>query len=281
MTLHDAPEFNTRVAKEVITGLVRRGGQVNAGVCGVITDEKHADFGRLVYNVWFSVNPQYSVYDNHANFRVVESKDGFVTLDGTFRLKGSVNGDTHVNRSFYLPSNRSRQGRQAWEGIDSFLALFRRIGQNRDKNIITQDVLQQTLTTLWWATDHAMKNVAWSPGDLEPLRKAWAEVEVLWTPPHPDDEPPITDEETMRLSIRPAKSSVVETVKTEHQIIVTMSAGDIDVALIEWAKKNLGFAPPEGAIIRVELHEEGCDDHGTEGEPAYARLTTEMTTVVK
>ena len=55
----DAPKFRTRMAKEILAGLVRRGGNVNAGACGVVTDEKHAEFGQTVYNVWFSRDPKY------------------------------------------------------------------------------------------------------------------------------------------------------------------------------------------------------------------------------
>ena len=80
----------------------------------------------------------------------------------------------------------------------------------------------------------------------------------------------------------PTTSSITDTeeVRTERKIAVTMSAADMDAALIEWAKKHLGFNPPEGANIQVEIREEGCDDHGTEGEPAYAKLTVDVVTRV-
>jgi hypothetical protein len=75
-------------------------------------------------------------------------------------------------------------------------------------------------------------------------------------------------------------SSITDTeeVRTERKITVTMSQEDMEAAIIEWAKKNLGFNPPEGADIHVEIQGEGCDDHGTEGEPAYAKLTVDVVT---
>ena len=287
----DAPKFRTRMAKDILAGLVRRGGNVNAGACGVVTDEKHAEFGSTVCNVWFSRDPKYPQhYDGHANFRLTEAKNDFVRLEGSFRLHGTY-GDGQVTRNFPLPSGRSREGRYAWGGVEAYLALFRRIGQNRDHSIISKDVLDQALTILWWGADQSMKNTTWSPGDFEPLRKAWAEVAPLWTPPRPDDELPDyvrntldipwpEEEETMPRPSRPTTSSITDTeeVKTERKIVVTMSAADMDAALIEWAKKNLNFNPPEGADIDVLIQGEGCDDHGTEGEPAYAKLTVDMVT---
>jgi hypothetical protein len=70
-----------------------------------------------------------------------------------------------------------------------------------------------------------------------------------------------------------SETGVYQEERVERKVVVTMSAADIDAALIEWAKKNLNFNPPEGASIQVEVNEEGCDDHGTAGEPAYATLT--------
>lgn len=77
----------------------------------------------------------------------------------------------------------------------------------------------------------------------------------------------------------PTTSSITDTeeVRTERKIVVTMSAADMDAALIEWAKKNLNFNPPEGANIQVEIREEGNDDYGTEG-PAFAKLTVDVVT---
>jgi hypothetical protein len=82
---------------------------------------------------------------------------------------------------------------------------------------------------------------------------------------------------------RPTTSSIADTeeVRIERKVVVTMSAADMDAALIEWAKKNLNFNPPEGADIHVEVQGEGCDDHGTEGEPAYAKLTVAVVTNLK
>ena len=284
----DAPKFRTRMAKEILAGLVRRGGNVNAGACGVVTDEKHAEFGQTVYNVWFSRDPKYPQhYDDHANFRLTESKFSFVRLEGSFRLRGT-NGDGQVARNFPLPSERSRACRYAWEGVEAYLALFRRIGQNQDSSIISKDVMDQALTLLWWGMDQAMKNAAWNPSDFEPLRKAWSEVAPLWTPPRDDDELPDyvrntldipwPEEEPMPRTSRPTTSSITEEVRTERKITVTMSAADIDAALIEWAKKNLNFKPPEGADIQIDLREEGNDDNGNHGEPAYATLTVDMVT---
>ena len=276
------------MAKEILVGLVRRGGNVNAGACGVVTDEKHAEFGQTVYNVWFSRDPKYPQhYDDHANFRLTEAKNGFVRLEGNFRLRGTY-GDGQVTRNFPLPSGRSREGRYGWEGVEAYLALFRRIGQNQDSSIISKDVMDQALTLLWWGMDQSMKNVSWEPADVEPLRKAWAEVAPLWTTPRPDDELPTyvrntldipwPEEEPMPRTSRPTTSSITEEVRTERKITVTMSAADIDAALIEWAKKNLKFNPPEGADIQVEIREEGNDDNGNHGEPAYAKLTVDVVT---
>lgn len=81
---------------------------------------------------------------------------------------------------------------------------------------------------------------------------------------------------------RPTTSSITDTaeVRTERKIVVTMSQDDMDNALIEWAKKNLNFNPPEGADVEVEVREEGNDDYGTEG-PAFARLTVAVVTNLK
>jgi len=283
----DAPKFRTRTAKEVVTGLVRRGGSINEGACGVVTDEKHAEFGRTVYNVWFPRDPKYPVWDDNCNFRITESKDGFVSMEADFRLSG-MHGDAHVTKHFTIPSNRSRQGTYAWDGVDMYLALFRRLRSTTADEVISQSSLQGALTLLWWGMDQAMKNAAWNPSDFEPLRKAWSEVAPLWTPPRDDDELPDyvrntldipwPEEEHMPRTSRPTTSSITEEVRTERKITVTLSAADIDAALIEWAKKNLSFNPPEGASIQIDLREEGNDDNGNHGEPAYATLTVDMVT---
>ena len=77
----------------------------------------------------------------------------------------------------------------------------------------------------------------------------------------------------------PTTSSIADTeeVRIERKVVVTMSAADMEAALIEWAKKNLGFNPPEGADVEVEIREEGNDDYGTEG-PAFAKLTVAVVT---
>lgn len=130
------PPFQTRAAKEVVLGLLRRGGNINEGACGKVVDENHADFGRTIYNVWFPLDPNYQSYDTHVNFRVMESTNGFASLEGKFRLRGTQ-GDGEVVRSFYLPSNRTRQGKADWKGVGAFLELFRCVGNNTDKDLIS------------------------------------------------------------------------------------------------------------------------------------------------